>query len=261
MALWSCTGCGFVSGEPKRPQQLEEHYAYTYDAAQPPQPVARYHQWLDRAEAVIGRGRLLEVGAGAGGFVTTALARGWGVDATEISRSGVERLSRTAARVHHGPLEAAGYPDGHFDLCVSLEVLEHVPAPVAHLRELARVTRAGGLLLLTTPNFAGLSRRRFGLGWRVIDPEHLGYFTRSTLGRALRDAGFSQASIRSRSLDVLSWRRRGPGAATPAFDPQASAELRDTVAARPALRLARDATQGVLWLTGLGDSLLAWARR
>jgi SAM-dependent methyltransferase len=163
--------------------------------------------------------------------------------------------------VHHGPLEAAGYPDAHFDLTVSLEVLEHLPAPVPHLREVARITRAGGLLLLTTPNFAGLSRRRFGLGWRVIDPEHLGYFTRSTLGRALGDAGFSQASIRSRSLDVLSWRRRAPHAAAPAFDPQASAELRDAVAARPVLRLARDAMQGVLWLTGLGDSLLAWARR
>ncbi len=260
MALWRCTACGFVSGEPRVAIKPEEHYAATYATAPPPQPYARYREWLARAEREIGRGRLLEVGAGAGGFVTAALERGWRVDATEISESGARRLERTGAQVHHGPLENARYPDGCFDLAVSLEVVEHVDEPLAHLREIARVTRPGGLLLLTTPNFDGASRRRFGLAWRVVDPEHLGYFTRGTLAAALARAGFASARVHSRSLDVLSWRRTAAGA-PPAFDPAAAAALREAVSRNRVLGVAREAAHLALRATGLGDSLLAWARR
>ncbi len=45
------------------------------------------------------------------------------------------------------------------------------------------------------------------------------------------------------------------------FDPEASARLRDSVEGRPALRAAKEAVNVVLGWTGLGDSLLLWARR
>lgn len=45
-------------------------------------------------------------------------------------------------------------PDHAFDLVTSFQVLEHVPDPIAFLRELARVTRPGGQIILATPNAA-----------------------------------------------------------------------------------------------------------
>lgn len=42
-------------------------------------------------------------------------------------------------------------PDASFDAVMCIEVLEHVPHPVDALRELARLLRPGGTLLLTAP--------------------------------------------------------------------------------------------------------------
>lgn len=42
-------------------------------------------------------------------------------------------------------------PDGSFDAIMCIEVLEHVPYPVDALRELARLLRPGGYLVLTAP--------------------------------------------------------------------------------------------------------------
>lgn len=47
-------------------------------------------------------------------------------------------------------------PDGSFEAVMCIEVLEHVPHPVDALRELARLLRPGGYLVVTAP-FASLT--------------------------------------------------------------------------------------------------------
>lgn len=238
-----------------------EQYGHYYVVEQPPAPVGRYAEWLERAEKEVGIGRLLEVGAGSGGFVQVAKERGWSVDAIEVAPAGVERLRSKGANVFQGDLVAAAYADNTFDLVVSLEVLEHLPRPGEHLRELGRITRAGGLLLLSTPNFSGVSRRWLGLRWRVIDPEHLGYFTPSLLRRTVQNAGFRKATVSARTLDISTWRASARSQEPVSFDPQASARLRDAVEGRRVLRMAKDALNVLLSWTSLGDSLLVWARK
>ncbi len=262
LALYRCAGCGFVSGRPARALGAE-HYAGYYHAAllEAPPPVARYDEWLSRAEREVGRGRLLELGAGSGAFARVALRRGWQVDATEVSTSGLDVLRTSGARVFAGDLAQAAYLDEAFDCAVALEVLEHLEQPARTLAELRRVLRPGGLLLLTTPSFAGLSRRGLGLRWRVIDPEHLGYFTVRTLRQALRAAGFAGVRVRSRGLDVWAWRRPAGDEQRARFDPCAAAATRERVDASRVLHAAKESVHGLLGLTGLGDSLLAWARR
>ncbi len=46
------------------------------------------------------------------------------------------------------------FPDASFSLVVAFQVLEHLDDPLAFLRELARVSAPGGIILLTTPNAA-----------------------------------------------------------------------------------------------------------
>jgi hypothetical protein len=60
-------------------------------------------------------------------------------------------------------------------------------------------------------------------------------------------------------LDISTWLKRPANGELVQFDPQASARLRDAVQARPALQNVKEGMNALLALTGLGDSLLAWA--
>jgi SAM-dependent methyltransferase len=56
------------------------------------------------------------------------------------------------------------YPDGSFDLVVHSDTLEHIPNPIAALRECRRVLKVSGALCLTVPIVVGrMSRSREGL--------------------------------------------------------------------------------------------------
>src|SRR5436305_15166518 len=50
----------------------------------------------------------------------------------------------------HGTIDAIPVPDGSFDVVLCLQVLEHVPDPAAAVRELRRVVKPGGRVLLST---------------------------------------------------------------------------------------------------------------
>jgi ubiquinone/menaquinone biosynthesis C-methylase UbiE len=56
---------------------------------------------------------------------------------------------RNRVTLMHGPAEALPFPDNTFDLVTCLEALEFMMHPREVLRELARVLRPGGLLVLT----------------------------------------------------------------------------------------------------------------
>jgi ubiquinone/menaquinone biosynthesis C-methylase UbiE len=62
---------------------------------------------------------------------------------------------RSITRRVSGDLRALPFPDGAFDLVTANMVLEHLPEPLAQLREIERVLRPGGVFLALTPNLHG----------------------------------------------------------------------------------------------------------
>lgn len=100
-------------------------------------------------------GRLLNVWSRQGEAVPYVRARFPGIDIenAEISRV---MLAQAKERFPHEKfketdLQTLGYPDGHFDSVLSLEMLEHSPSPLRILREIHRVLKPGGQLVLTCP--------------------------------------------------------------------------------------------------------------
>ena len=150
-------------------------------------------QMLDRMPA----SRILDLGCSGGLFAERARAAGHdvtGVDAIEVP--GVrERTDRFfVADLEQGiPAEVGeGY-----DVVVAGDIIEHLSRPVELLREMRRVLRPGGQLLLSVPNFGHWYPRVrvatgfFGYDRRgILDSTHLRFFTRSTLRRTARQAGF-----------------------------------------------------------------------
>ena len=112
------------------------------------------HAELDR----VGLGadaRILDAGCGSGRMLDELRARGTviGVDADAGAVDATRRRGH-AARIC--AVERMPFADASFDLVTCLDVIEHTPDDRCTLRELRRVTRPGGTLVVTVPAYQAL---------------------------------------------------------------------------------------------------------
>ncbi len=141
--------------------------------------------------------RILDLGCSGGLFAERARAAGHhvtGVDYMEIDGVRERTDEFFVADLEQGiPAEVGG----RYDVVVAGDIIEHLARPADLLRDIRRVLRPGGQLLLSVPNFGHWYPRTrvatglFGYDRRgILDNTHLRFFTRSTLRRTVRSAGF-----------------------------------------------------------------------
>ncbi|MGL4648521.1 MAG: class I SAM-dependent methyltransferase, partial [Caldilineaceae bacterium] len=203
--LVQCTRCGLVYQSP-RPTLAEigEHYPAGYESyndyrSQKTNPLLRmaYDYGMRKRTRYITRrkagGRLLDVGCAAGVFlVAMRELGGWEVEGVELDAATADYARRTyGLTVHTGTLEAARLPSAHYDVVTLFDVLEHLHQPTAALREVRRLLRPGGTLVLRVPNLDSWDARLFGEAWAGLDaPRHLYVYGPKTLSATLEAAGF-----------------------------------------------------------------------
>jgi ubiquinone/menaquinone biosynthesis C-methylase UbiE len=107
--------------------------------------------------------RILEVACGRGGFLRVLSSMGADVYGADFSSSalaiGRQKLQISGpGRTHLVQADAhfLPFPDSFFDFVVSCETIEHLVQPLRAIADMARVTKPGALLFLTTPNYANL---------------------------------------------------------------------------------------------------------
>lgn len=141
---------------------------------------------------------LLEIGCGSAGFLAGMASQVGHVTGLDISplqvrlarRRLADRIAAGTAEIMLGDAMALPWPDGRFSVVASLNCLKFVPVPLKALREMHRVLRPGGRLVLTIDKQAdkwGKSGQVDGFGqWQWSVDDALGL---------MREAGFADVSI------------------------------------------------------------------
>ncbi len=144
-------------------------------------------------------GRMVEVGSGFGYLLRSFKDEGWDVLGVDPWRElpivteevhGIETIPTT--------LEEANLPDNSADVVILLHVIEHVPDPVATLREIHRILKPGGHLVMETPRYDTLMFKLLRHRERSVRCDgHIYFFTFDTLRAAYEKAGFSEVETRA----------------------------------------------------------------
>lgn len=107
---------------------------------------------------------VLDVACGTGAWLAELASRGVipaGIDISERAVAAA-RVRLPSADLREGIAETLPFGDGHFDLVTCMGSLEHFLDQPGALREMRRVMRPGGQVLILVPN-AGFLTRRLGL--------------------------------------------------------------------------------------------------
>ena len=130
------------------------------------------------------RPRILDVGCGTGANLLM-LSQYGDAEGVDISNDALAFCrERGLDQVKLGAGEQLPYDDGTFDLVTAFDVVEHMDDDLAGLREMRRVLRPGGRVLLFVPAFMFL--------WGVQDDvsNHRRRYRMPELTRVLEQAGF-----------------------------------------------------------------------
>ena len=123
--------------------------------------------------------RIADIGCGMGASLDQLAKLGTVIGADFSPTALAFARSRTREPLVAAALPSLPFADGFFDVVCALDVIEHIDDDFAAVRELCRICRPGGLLVLTVPAYQWL--------WSEHDDinEHKRRYTRSRLQECL----------------------------------------------------------------------------
>jgi len=125
------------------------------------------------------KGKILDIGAGTGEFLSVAKNDGWqtiGVEPSDRAKAiaknkGVSFVEETSELENHS-----------FDVISMWHVLEHVPDLDKQIKELKRLLKPTGTLIIAVPNFKSFDAKHYGKFWAAFDvPIHFWHFSKTAI--------------------------------------------------------------------------------
>lgn len=200
-----CRTCGLVFTNPQPDKELiEAHYQENYYKEWlEKQMKRRIPMWKRRLKELLKyktNGHLLDVGFGSGTFLRLAKEHGFEVSGTEISEYACRYVGETyGIEVFRGDLKDAHFPSARFNVVTLWHALEHFPDPQTTLKEIRRILKNDGLLVVAVPNLnnfitrvlyflaKGKKLKLFSIHAKEL---HLWHFSPRSLSRLLNVAGY-----------------------------------------------------------------------
>lgn len=146
-----------------------------------------------------GKGRILDIGAGTGDFLSVAKQDGWqtvGVEPSDKAKAiaknkGVSFVEETAELESHS-----------FDVITMWHVLEHVPNLDNQIKELKRLLKTNGTLIVAVPNFKSFDAKYYGKFWAAYDvPIHFWHFSKKAIKMLFEKEGMQLVKILPMKFD------------------------------------------------------------
>jgi len=199
-----CQLCGLVYVNPQPEEDfLKEHYQSYLPESQT--DIAGWGRMMSgvfgRSLKIINkaagasRGKLLDIGCAHGFFVKAALNAGWEASGIDLSKQAVQYGESRGLEVANLTLFEKKYEDNYFDVITMFYVLEHLPDPSKYLKEIHRVLKPSGVLLVRVPHTTPIVKilKTFNISNTLYDaPSHLTDFSPHTLKRMLEHTGFNE---------------------------------------------------------------------
>ncbi len=125
------------------------------------------------------KGSILDIGAGTGDFLSVAKENGWHTIGVEPS----EKAKAIAKKKGVSFVGATNELDDHsFDVISMWHVLEHVPNLENQIKELKRLLKPNGTLIIAVPNFKSFDAKHYGKFWAAYDvPIHFWHFSKTAI--------------------------------------------------------------------------------
>lgn len=196
----SCRRCGHMqlSAFPS-----EAHLAEAYGVAESREYVeeeagqrATARRLLDRIEAEVPIGRIVDLGSWVGFLLAEARDRGWqplGVEPSGFASSYARE--ELGLDVRTGGLLDLDPEPGSADAVVMADVIEHLLDPREALEVVERWLSPHGVLVLALPDAGSRLARGLGRRWWSVIPTHVHYFTRHSMRMLLSRAGYRAVLI------------------------------------------------------------------
>lgn len=204
----------YTTGKGSVPE-LATYYGYCYEDIPSNPLVQQYELWLNAIERHQRPGRLLDIGCGAGLFLSVARRRGWstlGVDESEEATRHAREHFGLEIRV--GDFADFAREGRTFDAITMWDIIEHARDPVGLMRAVRTCLEPGGVAGISTPNQRSILDLIAGIlyrvsGGRLVAPlekfyieQHFLYFTPETLLGTLERSGLSLVHLERELTDL-----------------------------------------------------------
>ena len=155
-----------------------------------------------RGVRIIPGGKILDLGCGAGSFLKGLKRKGMDCYGIEIAANAAQ-IAREAGLQIFPDLFEASFESDTFDAITANHVLEHMREPNKTLKELKRILKPSGTLIIAVPNADSFAFQLFGKYWVQLDiPRHLYTFSQKTLARYLEGNGLRVTKTRYNSTHL-----------------------------------------------------------
>lgn len=150
------------------------------------------------------RGKLVDYGAGTGAFVRHMAERNWDVTGLEPDRGARDRAQHLYGLRLREPSWLNEAEAGTLDAVTLWHVLEHLHDLEGTLRQLRRLLKGSGVMLVAVPNYRAADERTYGAHWAAYDvPRHLYHFTPQSVAALAARCGLRVDEMKGMPLDAF----------------------------------------------------------